>query len=77
MLRCTFEGYPSVDMMPLRYGIDALGPLRGYWGTDLTDPLGKDGYRRRSAHVAQQPDFLSQDDKNRVMGRRSVKVHAP
>jgi len=40
-----------------------------YWGTDLTNALAKATYRQRITHFTEELDFLSEDDKDWVMGR--------
>jgi hypothetical protein len=42
---------------------------RCYWGTDLTNSYHKASYRRRIAHFTETLDFLSNEDKEWVMGR--------
>jgi L-fuconolactonase len=42
---------------------------RCYWGTDLTNSYRKASYRQRIAHFTETLDFLSDEDKEWVMGR--------
>ena len=64
------EPYPFRDMTPyLRRVFDAFGRERCYWGTDLTNSLAKASYRQRIAHFTEELDFLSEDDKDWIMGR--------
>jgi predicted TIM-barrel fold metal-dependent hydrolase len=64
------EAYPFRDMMPpLRRLFDAFGPRRCYWGTDITNAFGKTTYRQRITHFTETLDFLSEADKDWVMGR--------
>jgi predicted TIM-barrel fold metal-dependent hydrolase len=69
----TTQGYPFADMTPLIRGcFDAYGPQRCYWGADITNSLAKASYRQRIAHFTQELDFLSEDDKDWIMGRAIV-----
>ena len=64
------ETYPYRDMnVPIRRMFDAFGPQRCYWGTDMTNSLAKATYRQRITHFTEALDFLSEDDKDWVMGR--------
>jgi predicted TIM-barrel fold metal-dependent hydrolase len=64
------EGFPYRDFNShLRRLFDAYGPQRCYWGTDLTNSLAKATYRQRIAHFTEHLDFLSESDKDWVMGR--------
>jgi predicted TIM-barrel fold metal-dependent hydrolase len=64
------EPYPFRDMKPhLRRVIEAFGPQRCYWGTDLTNSLAKASYRQRITHFTEELDFLSASDKEWIMGR--------
>src|SRR5258706_1904477 len=66
----SFEAYPIRDMTPfIRRCFDAYGPQRSYWGTDLTNSLAKATYRQRIRHFTEELGFLSEDDRNWVMGR--------
>ena len=48
---------------------DAFGPQRSHWGTDVTNSFAKASYRERVTHFTETLDFLSEDDKDWVMGR--------
>ena len=48
---------------------DAFGPQRCCWGTDLTNSLAKASYRQRITHFTEELDFLSEEDKDWIMGR--------
>lgn len=64
------QSYPFRDMTQhIRRLFDAFGPRRCYWGTDLTNSFNKATYRQRVTHFTETLDFLSQDDKEWVMGR--------
>jgi predicted TIM-barrel fold metal-dependent hydrolase len=66
----SFEPYPYRDMAPyLRRCFDAFGPRRCFWGTDMTNSFAKATYRQRVTHFTEELDFLSEDDKDWVMGR--------
>ncbi len=64
------EPYPYRDMTPhIRRCFDAFGARRCYWGTDMTNSFSKATYRQRVTHFTETLDFLSEDDKDWVMGR--------
>jgi predicted TIM-barrel fold metal-dependent hydrolase len=64
------EPYPYRNMnVQLRRVFDAFGPRRCHWETDLTKTFDNGGYRQRIAHFTQALDFLSEDDKDWIMGR--------
>jgi predicted TIM-barrel fold metal-dependent hydrolase len=64
------EPYPFRDMnVHIRRMFDAFGPRRCYWGTDLTNAFAKASYRERVTHFTEELDFLSEEDKDWVMGR--------
>jgi predicted TIM-barrel fold metal-dependent hydrolase len=63
------EPYPYRDMTPhIHRCFDAFGPQRCYWGTDMTNSFAKATYRQRVTHFTEELDFLSEDDKDWVMG---------
>jgi hypothetical protein len=57
---------------PIRRVFDAFGPRRCHWGTDLTNAFTKANYRQRISHFTETLDFLSEEDKDWVMGRSIV-----
>jgi predicted TIM-barrel fold metal-dependent hydrolase len=64
------QPYPFRDMTPhIRRLFDAYGPQRCYWGTDVTNSFAKASYRQRVTHFTEELDFLSEDDKDWIMGR--------
>jgi predicted TIM-barrel fold metal-dependent hydrolase len=64
------EPYPFRDVAPyLKRVFDAFGPQRCYWGTDMTNSFAKATYRQRVTHFTETLDFLSEQDKDWVMGR--------
>ncbi len=66
----SLEPYPFRDMtVHLRRVFDAYGPQRCYWGTDMTNSFAKASYRQRITHFTEELNFLSEDDKDWVMGR--------
>ena len=66
----SLEAYPFADMKPhLKRVFDAFGPQRCYWGTDMTNSFAKATYKQRIAHFTETLDFLSEQDKDWVMGR--------
>ena len=48
---------------------DAFGPLRCYWGSDQTATFAKATYSQRITQFTEELPFLSESDKDWVMGR--------
>lgn len=65
------QPYPYADLNPhIRRLFEAYGPQRSYWGTDITNgAFGQATYRQRITHFTEALDFMSEDDKDWVMGR--------
>lgn len=67
------EPYPWRDVaVHIQRVFDAYGPQRSYWGTDLTNTYAKGSYRQRITHFTEELGFLSEADKDWVMGRAIV-----
>jgi predicted TIM-barrel fold metal-dependent hydrolase len=54
---------------PLKRVIDAFGPKRSFWGTDLSRILETCTYRQAVTHFTEELDFLSPADLEWIMGR--------
>jgi predicted TIM-barrel fold metal-dependent hydrolase len=66
----SLEPYPFRDMTAyLQRLFDAYGPQRCHWGTDITNSLAKASYGQRVTHFTEELSFLSESDKDLVMGR--------
>ena len=64
------EAYPFRDFTPhIRRLFDAYGPQRCYWGTDITNGFAKATYKERITHFTEELTFLSEQDKDWIMGR--------
>jgi predicted TIM-barrel fold metal-dependent hydrolase len=64
------EPYPFRDVAGyLKRVFDAYGPERCYWGTDMTNSYAKASYRQRITHFTEELSFLTESDKDWVMGR--------
>ena len=64
------EPYPWRDMTEhWKRCFEAFGPQRSYWGTDLTNAFHKSTYRQRITHFTEELPFLSESDKDWVMGK--------
>ena len=64
------QPYPYRDMYQhIRRLFAAFGPQRCYWGTDITNAFEKATYQQRIAHFTETLDFLTEEDKDWVMGR--------
>ena len=48
---------------------EVFGPRRSHWGTDLTNAFAKADYRQRISHFTETLTFMSEEDKDWVMGR--------
>lgn len=66
----SLEPYPYKDLTPhLKRVFDAYGPQRCHWGTDVTNGLAKANWRQRLTHFTETIDFMSDSDKDWVLGR--------
>jgi predicted TIM-barrel fold metal-dependent hydrolase len=64
------EPYPFRNLKePLHRVIEAFGPQRCFWGTDLSRMLEHCSYREGVTHFTEELDFLSADDLVWIMGR--------
>src|SRR5262249_8898608 len=64
------QPYPFGDVADyVKRVFDAYGPQRSYWGTDITNSYAKASYRQRITHFTEELSFLSESDKDWVMGR--------
>jgi predicted TIM-barrel fold metal-dependent hydrolase len=64
------EPYPFRDAIPhIQRLFDAYGPQRCHWGTDVTNSLARATYRQRVTQFTEELTFLSEDDKDWIMGR--------
>jgi predicted TIM-barrel fold metal-dependent hydrolase len=67
------EPYPFRDLTPhIRRLVDSYGPHRCYWGTDVTNSFNRATYGQRVTHFTEELDFLSEEDKDWIMGRAIV-----
>jgi hypothetical protein len=61
------------DLTPhIRRLFDAYGPQRCYWGTDMTNGFTKATYKQRITHFTEELPFLSEQNKDWIMGRAIV-----
>jgi predicted TIM-barrel fold metal-dependent hydrolase len=68
----SIEKFPYADLNPVvERLVKAFGAQRCFWGTDLSRMLGKYGvgYREAIDHVLHHMPFLSEQDKEWIMGR--------
>ena len=62
--------YPFGDINPyIKRLFETFGPQRCYWGTDITNGFSRATWRQRVTHFTEALDFLTEDDKDWVMGR--------
>jgi predicted TIM-barrel fold metal-dependent hydrolase len=67
------EPYPFRDVNPyIQRLVEAYGARRCHWGTDVTNSFAKLGYRQRVTHFTEELPFLSEDDKDWIMGKAIV-----
>ena len=67
------EPYPFRDVIPHIHRLfDAYGPRRCHWGTDVTNSLARAAYRQRVTQFTEELPFLSEEDKDWIMGRAIV-----
>jgi hypothetical protein len=71
-VRVTFLGPAAAWLTDIRRLFDAYGPQRCYWGTDMTNGFGKATYKQRITHFTEELPFLSEQDKDWIMGRAIV-----
>jgi len=71
LVNASLEPYPFRDLNDhLKRLFDAYGPQRCYWGTDLTNTsFTRVSYSQRVTHFTEELKFLSESDKDWVMGR--------
>jgi predicted TIM-barrel fold metal-dependent hydrolase len=66
----SLQSYPFRDTFAhIRRLFDAYGPQRCHWGTDVTNSLARATYRQRVTQFTDELPFLSEDDKDWIMGR--------
>ena len=64
------EPYPFRDFTPyIKKLFEAFGPKRCYWGTDMTNGYDKATYKQRITHFTEELPFLTEEDKDWVMGK--------
>ena len=64
------ERYPFRDFQShIKKLFEAYGPQRSYWGTDMTNGYDRATYKQRITHFTEELPFLSESDKDWVMGR--------
>jgi len=71
LVNASLGPYPFRDLNDhLKRLFDAYGPQRCYWGTDLTNTsFTRVSYSQRVTHFTEELKFLSESDKDWVMGR--------
>ena len=70
LVNASLEPYPFRDLNDhLKRVFDAYGPRRCHWGTDLTAGYARATWSQRVAHFTEDLKFMSESDKDWVMGR--------
>ena len=70
LVNSSLEPYPFRDLNDhLKRVFDAYGPQRCHWGTDLTNNMARATYHQRITHFTEELKFMSESDKDWVMGR--------
>ena len=66
----SMEPYPFSDMLPfIKQLISAFGKQRCFWGSDVSHSLKVATYVQSVTHFTEEMKFLSEDDKQWIMGR--------
>ncbi len=66
----SLEPYPFKDLTEhIKRLFDAYGPQRSHWGTDVTNGMARVGWKQRLTHFTEELKFLSESDKDWVLGR--------
>jgi predicted TIM-barrel fold metal-dependent hydrolase len=64
------ESYPFRDInQHIQKLFEAYGPQRSHWGTDMTNGFDRATYKQRITHFTEELPFLTESDKDWVMGR--------
>jgi L-fuconolactonase len=62
--------YPFANLRaPLRKVIEAFGPQRAFWGSDITRVPSSCSYRQAVTQFTEELDFLAAEDLEWIMGR--------
>jgi len=62
--------YPFKNLRePIRRVLDAFGPRRAFWGSDITRVPKSSSLRQAVTHFTEELDFLAADDLDWIMGR--------
>ena len=70
ILDASRQHYPFRDVTdPLRRVFDAYGPQRFHWGSGAPNHFRRSSLRQRITHYTEELSFLSESDKDWVMGR--------
>jgi predicted TIM-barrel fold metal-dependent hydrolase len=71
--RISAESYPFRDTFThVQRFVEAYGPQRCYWGTDVTNSYAQATYRQRVTQFTEEMPFLSESDKDWIMGRAII-----
>jgi len=64
------ESYPFRDFTPhIKRLFEAFGPQRCHWGSDMTNGFDKASYQQRITHFTAELPFLTEADKDQIMGK--------
>ncbi|MBX9757313.1 MAG: amidohydrolase [Beijerinckiaceae bacterium] len=64
------QSYPWRDMDDhIKRVFDAYGPQRCHWGSDITNSFDRGSMKQRITHFTEELRFLSEEDKDWIMGR--------
>ena len=61
--------HSATSITRIRRVVDAFGPQRTFWGTDLSRLVHKCSYREAVTFFTEELTFLSQEDREWIMGR--------
>jgi predicted TIM-barrel fold metal-dependent hydrolase len=75
LVNASLEPYPFRDLNDhLQRVVAAFGPQRCHWGTDLTLSFTRATWRQRLTHITEELKFLSETDKDWIMGRSILQL---
>ncbi len=70
LVNASLQPYPYHDLNDhLQRVVEAFGPRRCHWGTDLTLSFARATWRQRLTHITEELKFLSERDLDWIMGR--------
>lgn len=72
-LRDDFPCWDALEL--LKEGVDMVGPDKLIWGSDIPGTMKLYTYRQMADMVIKYADFLSEDEKDMIMGGTALKIY--